>query len=253
MTRQPLAAALLLAALQVQGEETAEDAATPATDNTNENTPAEAIWSGNAELGFIETTGNSDTQSLNGKFSLVRDKQPLKTALKLEALSSRENGNTSNEKYAGSLKFDYTLDEYDYVTSLLTYEDDRFSGYEYQSTFTLGYGYRAWSSDRGNLDFEAGPGYRRNVLEDGEVEDEAVGRLGLNLLVKIGDNAEFTEVFSVEGGDTNVIYKSDMGLKSTLVGQLAMKINYQVKYTETVPEDTENTESQFGVTLVYSF
>ena len=227
----------------------AEDAATE--------TPA-AEWSGNAELGFIETSGNSDTQSLNAKFAIAREEGDLKTGLKTEALSSKENGDTSKEKYNAEAKADYSLGEFDYFTTLLSYEDDRFSGYEWQSTLAFGYGYRAWVSEHGKLDLEFGPGYRRNVLqvrdEDGnKVEEEAVGRASLNLEVNLSDNAKFTEILSVEGGESNVVYKSDMGLQSTLVGALAMKISYIVKYTDEVPEDSENTESQVGVTLVYSF
>ena len=220
--------------------------------------PSAANWAGSAELGFIETSGNSDTQSLNGKFDISREKDALKTALKTEALTSKENGTSSKEKYTSEIKVDYSLDEFDYLTSTFNYEDDRFSGYEYQYTFALGYGYRAWNDEGGKLDLEIGPGYRRNVLDQRDdqgkkVEDEAVGRAALNLQVNLSSNAKFTEVITIEGGDANVIYKSDMGLESALIGALAMKINYQVKYTEEVPEDTENTESQVAVTLVYNF
>lgn len=217
-----------------------------------------ATWAGSAELGFIETSGNSDTQSLNGKFAVSREKGDYKIALKTEALTSKENGDASKEKYTAELKNEYSLDEFDYLTSNINYEDDRFSGYEYQYTFSLGYGYRAWNDEGGKLDLEIGPGYRRNVLDQRsdagkKVEDEAVGRAALNLEVNLSSNAKFTEVITIEGGDANVIYKSDMGLESALIGALAMKINYQVKYTEEVPEDTENTESQVAVTLVYNF
>ena len=63
-----LVASLLLSSLS-QAEESTDTAA-----------PAEASWSGNTELGFIQTSGNSDTQSFNGKFNIVRDLQPIKTA-----------------------------------------------------------------------------------------------------------------------------------------------------------------------------
>ena len=55
-----------------------------------EDVNAASTWSGNAELGFIQTSGNSDTQSFNGKFNLVRELDPTVTSFKLEALTSEE-------------------------------------------------------------------------------------------------------------------------------------------------------------------
>ncbi len=244
---------LLASTTSIQAEETISTKKSVSVEKT-----IPAIWSGNSELGFIQTNGNSDTQSFNGKLNITRDLQPTKTSIKFEALTSEESGESSKEKYKSELKLDYTLNEFDYFTSLLSYEDDRFSGYQYQSTLSLGYGYRAWNDENGKLDLEIGPGYRRNALdvrnEHGEkVEEEAVGRFGLNLEVIIGENAKFTEVITIEGGDSSTVYKSDMGLQSSLIGALAMKINYQVKYTNEVPEGTKNTDSTVGMTLVYSF
>jgi putative salt-induced outer membrane protein YdiY len=259
MNQLRLTTALISGLFILANGSVAEDTQTTQVEDSQEKSaPAIAQWSGNTELGFIQTTGNSDTQSFNGKFNIVRDLQPLKTAFKFDALTSEEDGNASKEKYLSEFKLDYSLGKFDYFTSLLSYEDDRFSGYEYQSTLSLGYGYRAWNDEQGELDLEVGPGYRRNALEirneHGEkVEEEAVGRLALNLKVKISENAKFVEVFTIEAGESSTVYKSDMGLQSTLIGALAMKINYQVKHTDKVPEGTENTDSTIGVTLVYSF
>lgn len=215
-------------------------------------------WEGNAELGFIHTSGNSDTQSLNSKLKLSREEGPLKSAIKLEALTSEDSGTKSSEKYLAALKFDYAIGEKDYLTSQALYEDDRFNGYEYQSSVTVGYGYHAWKDENGKLDLEAGPGYRRDVLEirdeDGDkVKDEAVGRLSLDLLVNVGESAKFTELLTVEAGESKTVWRSEMGIQSTLTGNLAMKVSHIVKHTTDVPSDKKNTDSLVGVTLVYDF
>ena len=218
----------------------------------------EVTWAGNAELGFIQTSGNSDTQSLNSKFKMSREEGPFKSGLRLVALSSEESGERSKEKYLAALKFDYAIGEKDYLTSQALYEDDRFNGYQYQSTTTIGYGYHAWKDENGKLDLEAGPGYRRDALEDrnehgDKVIEEAVGRLSLDLLVNLGESAKFTEAFTVEAGDSKTVYTSDMGLQSTLTGSLAMKVSYEVKHTTDVPDGTKKTDSLVGITLVYDF
>lgn len=223
-----------------------------------EDAQAGAEWDGNAELGFIHTSGNSDTESLNAKLKVSREEGAFKSGLKLEALTSEDDGDKSSEKYLAALKFDYAIGAKSYLTSQALYEDDKFSGYEYQSSVTVGYGYHAWKDKNGKLDLEAGPGYRRDVLEirdeDGDkVNEEAVGRFSLDLLVKLGESAKFTELLTVEAGESKTIWKSEMGLQSTLTGNLAMKVSHTVKHTTDVPEDSKNTDSIVGVTLVYDF
>tara|TARA_R110001583_G_scaffold164205_5_gene316706 strand:+ start:257 stop:1021 length:765 start_codon:yes stop_codon:yes gene_type:complete len=254
MKKTLLSSSLFTGLLLLPSLSQAEDVDASNTDSA----PTEAAWSGDAELGFIQTSGNSDTQSFNGKFSLIRELEPVTTSLNLEALTSEEDGDASKERYIAGLEHDYSLSKRSYVASVLSYEDDRFNGYQYQSSLSVGYGYHAWADENGKLDLVVGPGYRRSALEnrneDGDkVEEEAIGRASLKLLVNIGQGAKFTEQFTVEGGESKIVYKSDMGLESTLVGQLAMKINYQVKHTTDVPDDKKNTDSLVGVTLVYSF
>jgi putative salt-induced outer membrane protein len=216
------------------------------------------VWTGQAELGFIDTSGNTDTRSFNGKFNLAHDIQPLKTGLKLEALTGEENGTSSKERYNAELKADYTLGEHDYIASLLSYEDDRFNGFEYQSVLSVGYGYRIWNEKKGHFDVEVGPGYRRTALEirnnEGDkLKEEVIGRLALDFAIDISDNATFLEVITVESGEFGTVYRSIMGLQSTLVSTLAMKINYEVKYTDTVPEGVDEMDTIIGATLVYGF
>ena len=49
------------------------------------------------------------------------------------------------------------------------------------------------------------------------------------------------------------ITRSTTSLKAQIVGQLAMKASFAVKYTDSVPADTKKTETETALTLVYSF
>jgi putative salt-induced outer membrane protein len=258
MKKTLLSSSLFTGLLLLPSLSQAEDTDAPSTNSDTTEALAEAVWSGNAELGFIQTSGNSDTQSFNGKFNLERQREPVTSSLNLEVLNSEDDGVSSKERYIAVIEHDYSLGKRSYVASVLSYEDDRFNGYQYQSSLSVGYGYHAWADKQGKLDLEVGPGYRRSALEErneegNKIEDEAIARASLSLLVNISASAKFTEKFSVEGGDSRIVYKSDMSIQSTLIGQLAMKINYQVKHTTEVPEDKKNTDSLVGVTLVYSF
>ncbi|MCA6063552.1 DUF481 domain-containing protein [Thalassolituus marinus] len=229
--------ALIMPVLSVQAEEKA-------------NSP----WKGSAELGSIRTTGNTDTSSVNAKFGAGYKGEVWNSGFKVEALTSKEDDITSKEKYNAAIKFDRNFSKHHYLTLLAEYEDDRFSGFEYQSTISAGYGYRAINEQEMELDFEIGPGYRYDRLnEGGEEVDETVLRLAMNFAWTIREGVEFIELLSMDDGADNTIWKSETGLKSQINGSLATKLTYKVKKQSEVPEGTEDTDTEFGVTLVYSF
>lgn len=237
MRRTALLTALLLPAALVQAEEGPQDP-----------------WKGTAELGSIRTTGNTDTSSLNAKFGMMHKGENWDSELKLDALTSEEDDVTSKEKYAGALQFNRNFAENHYLALLGEYEDDRFSGYEYQTMVSAGYGYRAVNVKEMHLDFEAGPGYRYDRLNDEDkTEDEAILRLAAKYFWEIQHGVEFVQNVSMDHGADNTIWKSETSLKSQINGSLATKLTYKIKHAEEVPEDSKSTDTEFGVTLVYSF
>jgi len=211
-------------------------------------------WTGSAELGSIMTSGNTDTQSLNGGFTANHKGGDWEQTVRFDALTSKEDGETSKEKYSLLGQLDRNFTEHQYAAIVAQQERARFSGYTYQTTVSLNYGYRVLNNDDMKLDLEAGPGYRRDKLkETDEIEEEAIGRLALDYSWVISEGTKFIELMTAEIGSNNSVYKSETGLQSQLQGNLATKITYKIKHVDEVPADTENTDREFGVTLVYSF
>jgi len=213
-----------------------------------------SAWDGSAELGFIDTSGNTDTQSTNGAFKVKHKGEQWDKALKLTALTSKEDGVTSKEKYNGEINLDRNFDARSYLAITGTQERARFSGFEYQSTASVGYGYRVINEDKMKLAFEAAPGYRRDKLkESGDINEDTILRIDADFSWTIQKGVEFTEEFVAELGEENSTYKSETGLKSQINGSLATKLTYKIKYVDEVPPENKNTDREFGVTLVYSF
>lgn len=214
----------------------------------------DSAWTGGAELGTIFTSGNTDTQSINANFNAKHTGEVWDSMVKLEALTSKEDDVTSKEKYSVMTQFDRNFTERSYLAIVAQQERARFSGYTYQTSASVNYGYRAIKQDNMELDLEAGPGFRRDKLkENDEIKEEAIARLALNYSWSISESVKFIEIFSAEMGSDQSVYKSETGLQSQLSGSLATKLTYKVKYVEEVPAETENTDSEFGVTLVYNF
>ena len=213
-----------------------------------------SAWSGAAELGFIDTSGNTDTQSTNAAFELFHKGESWDQYLKLDALTSKEDEETSKEKYNAEIGFDRNFSERSYLALTATHERDRFSGFEYETVVSAGYGYRLIQQERMNLALEAAPGYRRDKLKDTQkINEDFIARFDVKYDWLIRDGVSFIEEFTAEIGDDNSTYRSETGLKSQIVGALATKITYKLKYVEEVPDENENIDRELGITLVYSF
>lgn len=222
------------------------------------------VWSGGAELGSIWTNGNTKTSSLNGKFNVKREGEVWVSQAKLSALGSQERSTSTNEKrttkekYSGQIQFDRHFTERSYAMIVGQQDRDRFSGFHYQGSVAIGLGYRVIKNEKMNLDFEAGPGYfrehlRSDAAESGQVNESGIARMAVNYDWTIREGVSFIEEFTAEIGTDNRIYRSETGLKSQINGSLATKITYNVKHVSDVPVGKEKTDTEFGVTLVYSF
>ena len=214
---------------------------------------AVASWTGEAELGVVVTSGNTETQTINAKGKVVNEREKWKHTGTVEALNTADDERTTAEKYIVSAQSDYKFSEYKYMFARVNYEDDRFSGYDYQVSETLGYGQRVIHEPDLTLDLEGGPGARQSKVTNGDSENEAILRLSGDLVWKISDSAEFSEALSTEIGEDQTITKSVTALKSQIAGSLAMKVSLTVKNTSDVPPGTEKTDTETALTLVYSF
>ncbi len=231
----------------------------------------EKSFSGSGEAGILFTSGNSETDSVNAKVSLKYDKDHLLAEVNLAALYSSETteidgkkvDKVSAEKYNYSAKIGYKFNEANYVFLNCDYEDDRFSGYDYRTTYSAGYGRKIIADEKITFNIEVGPGYRydnRNgylddngVLIKEKAEDEAVFRGHAMFNYKFSDSVSFQQDLTVVTGSSNTNTKSVSALKSQIIGALAMEVSYKINNNTDVPGNTEKTDTETALTLVYDF
>lgn len=217
-------------------------------------------WKSSAELGFVMTSGNSETSSTNAKFDATHEKEMWRHNVHAEAFGASTTDQATNvettsaERYQLSGKSDYKYSEFNYLFGLVNYDKDRFSGYEYQSTVAVGYGRRLLNDPDMTLDLEIGPGIRFIKLDNAADSDsEGVLRLAAKYLWKISDSATFTEDLSVDAGSDLTVTKSVTALTAKVNTSLAMKISLTAKNNSVVLAGRDKTDTETAVTLVYSF
>ena len=210
-------------------------------------------WKGEAELGVVITDGNTETQNTNAKMDLNDEQESWRHNIHAEALNASADDVRSAEKYNLSGKTSYKFNEFDTAFLVATYDDDRFSGFDYQASLAAGYGRRLINSDDQTLDIEIGPGYRISELDNGDSADEAMLRVGAKYFLALSKTSNFQQSLVSEIGEDITITKSISSVKAQVNGSLAMKVSLTIKNTSDVPEDTEETDTETAVTLVYAF
>jgi len=208
---------------------------------------------GEAELGFVTKEGNSETQTINAKLQLSKETLDWVHQAHFTAFNNASGDETTAEKYSVALQSDRKLDERASLYVVVTHEEDHFSGFDYQSTVGIGYGYKVMDEDDRSLTLEAGPGYRVNAVVDGESQSEVTLRLGEIYSWKFSETAELNQHLTIESGDLNTISNLGASIKSSLTGSLALKVGVDIKYTDKVPVGRKDTDTETYATVSYAF
>ena len=214
-------------------------------------------WHTDLELGYVATSGNTETTTIKTRADVTHTAGVWKNTTHFDSLNTSEDDGRSAERYFVSNKLDYKWSENSYWFAYGSFDDDRFSGFEWQATAAAGYG-RTFLLDRESmsLDIEAGPGYRSSKLDEainGDEQNEVILRAYGKYRWNVSKSAVFEQELSMESGADNTISKSVSSLKTTIVGALALKLAYTVKYTDEVPSGKKQADTETSVTVVYSF
>ncbi|QSP94869.1 DUF481 domain-containing protein [Marinobacter salinisoli] len=213
------------------------------------------------ELGLLVTTGNTDERNISGRIGLAREYVRWRNTGEFNARHIEADDETTAEEYRAEGETNYKFDEQQYWFLRGAWEDDRFSGYAFESSVTAGYGNRIW--EQGEVSFlsvSTGLGYRYNELDepqaDGTREEESViARFAAELAHEISDRSLFRQKLSSEVGleETNTITQSETSLQAAVIGNLALKLAYRVKHVSAPPEGAERTDTETALSVLYTY
>lgn len=210
--------------------------------------------SGSAALGYLATSGNTESANVNGTFRLGwapgGDWRHEWTAL---AVSARTDGTTTAEAYAAGYKAQREFSRAGYLFAAGDWRQDRFSGYDRQVTQAVGYGRRLLDAERQLLSVEGGIGAKQSRLIDGTDLDEGIIRGGLDYVFRITDTSEFNQRLLVEAGEDNRYSESISALRMRLVNNIAVVLSFTLKNNSDVPAGVERTDTFTAVSFEYGF
>lgn len=215
---------------------------------------AETGWSGKSEAGAVITSGNSETQSGNGKFDAAYELERWKHSFGVAALVAKDDTGTNAERYEGRGQSDYKWSENTFFFAALRYEDDHYTGFDYQATLTAGVGRQFIDNETTKFTGQLGAGYRRiSVLPDLEESGQAIARGDLNFEHAFTENTRLLEKFLVEAGSDNTSLQNELSLQVNMSKTLALAVGYAVRHNTDPPLGQEKTDTVSTVNLVHAF
>lgn len=218
-----------------------------------------SLWKSSVELGVINTTGNTETQTTSAKADVTYEVERWRHNGHAEAYGASatdqatDQEKTSAERYLLAGKSDYKFSELNYAFGLVKLQKDLFSGFEYEHVVALGYGRKVIKQADMELDVEIGPGVRFFKVDNGISDEEALLRLAGKYWWAISDHSKFTQDLIVEAGEDLTSTTSVTGLQANINSALAMKLTFTAKNKSAVPAGTKETDTETALTLVYNF
>ena len=224
--------------------------------------------SGKGQAGYVMSRGNSETDAANAKIDLFWHSPQWKHAFTLEGLFGRSAQVTSAERWDVRLQSDYTITTRLFSFGALAYQDDRFSGFQYQASGSAGLGYKFFDSDATKLSAQLGVGYRvlrpEILVKDAgtgavvtrtplERESEAVGTAGVDFMHQFNSSTKLTNKLIVESGSSNTSIKNDLALEVKMAKKLALAAGYSVLHNTKPADDVKRTDTITSLNLVYAF
>lgn len=233
-----------------------------------------------AEVGALLTHGNTQSASFKGKVDINHELEQWRNNFVAEGLYKRDEvTNTVDgvetkedkktaEKYFFSAQADYKLnEEYRGIFGYISYEEDKFSGYQYQGTVAFGYSDRLFGTEKQNLDFSIGPGMAYSRTEAGYDDDDVwqeadndeafILRCSGKYVFRFNKSTKFTQLLASDialNSDKNTKTRAETAITTALNSSFALKAAFTYQNNSVVAsESIEKTDTQTTVTLVYTY
>lgn len=214
----------------------------------------ESKWSGTGQLGLTATSGNSDTESLTAGLRIKYETGKWINDLGLDILRASADGQDTADRFIIYSKTGYKLSEKDYLFYGTRYENDNFTGFDYVTTSSIGWGHKFFDTETNRLTTELGLGYRMAAIDIDRSKDSGIALTGkLDYMRQITETMSFENVTILEATDDNTFIQNDAGFSFKINDKFSVKLAHQLRHNSDVPVGTKNTDTLVSANLVYAF
>jgi putative salt-induced outer membrane protein len=223
---------------------------------------AHAQWTAKGEAGVVAARGNTHTDTANAKLQVAREFVRWKHALELAGVYAADEVGATGQRWNVREQTDYAFHAKGFWFASGRYEEDRFSGFEYQSTYGTGLGWRFFDDPITKFSMQIGGGYRvsrtrDSLADDGvtlipsEREQEGIAQASSNFEHQLTETTKILNNLLVESGSENTFVQNDLSLEVRILGALSLAVGYSVRYNTDPPPEFTTTDTLTTLNLVY--
>ena len=233
------------------------------------------------EFGYIETQGNTRTQTFNLESKVKKGWGKHIANLLFDGQYASDKNEEIKNKYLLELEYDYEFTDTLAFSYLVGYKQDRFSGYDYQFYTGPGAKYKAIKTDKHNLSLEGNILYSSDEIEDtkytqngqiikypnpdnlttartekGYTDDYAAARAKLVYEWKILENLKFDQELSYrcDLGDIDTYFAfSKTALSTKFTDIFSAGVSYKVDYANNPATGKEYADRTFTANLIIDY
>lgn len=213
------------------------------------------------ELGYIETAGNTKTQTFNLDAKAKKGWGKHIGTAKLDGQYATNDSVEQKNKFTAEITYDYEFTERFAFNYLAGYKTDKFSGFEYQIYTGPGAKYKAIVSELHNLTLDANILYSSDRYEatpgvaaysNDYTGYRAQGIYNWKMLENLSFSQELSFRGSFEKADNYFAY-SKSGLTSKFSDILSAGLSYKVDYVNKPATGSENTDTTLTLNIIIDY
>lgn len=210
-----------------------------------------------AEIGYINTTGNTETETFALDANMKRDWEKHAAIIKADAAYGKDTEVTTKNKFFVEAAYDYKFTETIAFNYLAAYKQDKFTDYNYQAYTGPGVKYKALKTEKQSLDLTASALYSFdqyviNDEDDNYASYKLDGVYDLQLLENLKFHQELSYRASFEDSDKYFI-NSKTALTTKVSDYISAGLSYKVDYINQVDADTEKSDNTLAFNLILDY
>lgn len=210
-----------------------------------------------AELGYVSTTGNTETQTFTLDANIKKDWDKHALNFKADAAYGEDTNETTKNKYSLEGSYDYKFTDTVAFNYLAAYKQDKFTDYNYQAYTGPGVKYQALKTEKHLLDLTASALYSVDKIRlTDETDDYFAYKIEAVYDFQIMENLKFHQDFgyraSFEDSEKYFI-NSKTAITTKISDILSAGLSYKVDYINTVEADKKRSDNTLAFNLIFDY